>query len=153
MSNTFIPNRKDIRTFLAKLIRGGATDYAAVYRYENDDLAGQSPVLRIMSSGSNRPKITFQGQKCTMSFTLQSLVLYKDTENGWTPELAEDKLDDLEQQLGALLLNLELDQKSQVKSIEYAGATHVRRDVIQGKTYLGEYIPITVETQYGVKNL
>lgn len=153
MADVLIPNRKKIRAFLAKLIRGGGTGYVEVYPFENDDLEGQSPVLRIMSGTSFREPISFQGATCTLGFTLQSLVLYIDEENSWTPEKAEDKLDDLEHQLATVLLNTELPKQGQIKSIKQSAASRIRKDVIQGKTYLTEYIPIEVEAQYGAEIL
>ena len=146
-----IPNRKQVRDILASVIRGAGTDYQVVYPYQNDDLGGQSPVLRIMSSASNRPVSTFQGAFATFGFTLQSLVLYRDEQgtSAWTPDLAEDKLDDLEHQLAHVFLFSEWPQTGLIKSIQYAANTHIRRDVIQGKTYLAEYIPINVEAFYG----
>lgn len=153
MADTRIPNRKNVRYFLAKLLEGGAPGYTAIYPYENDDLGGKSPVLRIMSGTSLREPISFKGQTCTLGFTLQSLVLYIDDANNWTPQKAEDLLDDLEHQIATVILNVKFDQKAQIKSIQQAGASRIRKDVIQGKTYLTEYIPIEVEAQYGAENL
>lgn len=150
-TGVFIPNRKEIREILGNVIRGAGTAYQDVYTYQNDDLGGRSPVLRIMSSASDRPVKSFQGAFATFGFTLQSLVLYKDEQDTstWTPEKAEDKLDDLEHQLAQVFLFSEWPQTGRIKNIQYAANTHIRRDVIQGKTYLAEYIPITVEAFYG----
>ena len=151
----YIPNRGEVRKMLGNLVRGAASSYQRVDTYQSDDLAGESPILRIMSSGSYRPGQTFQGTSAKFHYTLQSLVLYKDEQdyNGvpstWTPENAEDTLDDLEMQLAAALFNQKFDRNQPIMSIEQASDSRIRKDVIQGKTYLVEYIPITVEVRYG----
>jgi hypothetical protein len=153
---TYVVNRKDVRYELAKHIEGGGTDFQEIYAYQTDNIKGESPVCRIMSSSTDRPKMTFKGVFAVFGFTVQVLVLFKDTQervgedsNTWTPQDAEDKLDDLEHQLSRVLFHMDINATSKIKSIEQAGPSRIRKDVVQGKTYLIEYIPVLVEAFYG----
>ena len=140
-----VPNRADVRRTLKSVIKGSATGIQTIYHYQAVDLKGESPVLRIMSASSERPPLTFKGRRSTFGVLLQLAVLSSDDDNNWTTENAEDTLDLIEAQLSQVLFKPQSWQGTAILTVNNNGPSIVRKDVIQGTTYLEELIPILVE--------
>jgi hypothetical protein len=141
------PNRSEARAALAALLEAGVTSAQAVYGYQADDFAGQSPVLCVTSRASERKRLTMgdtRGQ-AVFGYDLHTFVLYRDPQDPevWTPAQAEDALDQVEQEIFAVVL---ANPKTAAwRAIAYAEPTEARDTVIiGGVTYLHEVIPVAL---------
>ena len=143
--------RKSARKKLASMLRGGLTaQTATIYDHQARDLAGESPVIRVMSSGSLRPEQSFKGSRSQFGFTVQLLVLLNGNESDlnesgeiWNESDAEDALDDLEMLVQGILLDPDMFRPAGFDKVTTLTTT-IREDVIQGTVYLTELIPVTV---------
>ena len=132
---------------MKSIILGSGTAIQTIYTYAAEDLQGESPVLRIMSASAERPPLTFKGTRTKFGIFLQTLVLFKDEENDWTPANAEDTIDLVEAQIAQVIYNPATWNQTDILSITSGAPSTVRRDVVQGETYLQELIPIIVEVK------
>lgn len=95
-------NRKTYRQILATEI-GAALNTAnlvqATYGYPIGDFAAQSPVVTVISAGSDRRAEITGGTdaETVLAFAVDVFVLYADKATGWTEAHCEDRLDDIEQ--------------------------------------------------------
>jgi len=141
MVDIFTINRKDVRNFITStfLKSLNSVDTDSVFPYQTDDIEGRSPVLRLLGSGRDRPKSTMAGAYVIFYFTLQIMTLFTDED--WTPEDAENSIDDVEVELSSVFsptnslpsklgIHIELDRST------------IRKDVVGGETYLIEHIPL-----------
>jgi hypothetical protein len=136
-------NRKNLRQALATALTTALTSVQAVYRYQRGGFEGQTPVVRVMSMGSNRIRLTPLGSAAELYFLIQIWVLYTDTAAGWSEEQAEDRLDDIDAQLASWL---EGNRKStDWQAIDQTGRSFVQIVRFQGRPYLVEDVPVTVK--------
>lgn len=140
-------NRSVARKAFAELLEAEATSAQAVYDHQADDFAGQSPVICVTSAASERTRLTLadtRGQ-ATFAVDVHTFVLYRDPEDpeAWGPEQAEDALDQLEQEVAAVVLSNP--RTDAWKAIAYAEPTEARSVVeIGGVVYLHEVIPVAM---------
>jgi len=134
-------SRKDVRNFLANsyLKSLSRVDTESVFAYQAEDINGRSPVLRLLGSGRDRPVATFAGNYPEFFFTLQVLVIFSD--ENWTPEDAEDMLDDIEAELATMFTPANFPSTKLGIHIEL-GRSSIRKDVVSGETYLIEHFPL-----------
>lgn len=144
-----LPSRKDARYALAAILKGNLTkmDTTSVYPYQEDQIEGRSPVIRIMGSGRRREGISMRHVSSTFQFTIQLMVLFESKEDGWTSQNSEDKLDELSAEVDQVLLN-PLSYVNGITGIESLQSV-VRKDVVQGETFLIESIPIYMSVKSG----
>lgn len=135
-------SRKDVRQALAGVLATEVTSAQAVYRYQKAKLKGQTPVLCVTSAGSERPAMTMQGNGAVFRLDINVFVLYS-TKTTWTEEQAEDKLDDLEQEIAAVCAKY---RTSNVWAhLAYAEPSDARTPItLEGFTYLHEVIPVEI---------
>lgn len=136
-------NRKAVRAAIAALLTAGVPAAQQIYDHQADDFDGQSPVICITSASSLRERLTMSGSRATLVVDVHTFVLYRDVAAGWTPANAENALDDLEAQIGAVLLAntrhtawkmLAYDDRSEARDLALIGGT----------AYLHEVIPVAV---------
>jgi len=106
------------------------------------DLAGLTPLVAVLSSGSNREALTFQGTVPTFYLEVQVWVLQATT--GWTNAQAEDKIDEIE----ALIAGVCEDNVNTANwtRVTYTGRSIVRDQTVAGVQYYLEIIPLTIST-------
>lgn len=138
-----VSKREDVKDALSTLI-AGMTDFQTVHGSVVDDLEGETPVAVLLSSGSMRDRMTAQGLKSTFYYDLNMYVLYSSPDDDWTPEKAEDKMDDLESQIAAMIVDTSRATPNW-GSIAYVGRSNVVTILVKGKAYLREVIPLAVE--------
>lgn len=140
-----IPSRKDVRKGVADLLRANVTAAQVIYHYQEGDFGGASPVVRVTSAGSSRPRLTLRGQKTFFFLGIEVFVLYRDENNpsAWTPENAEDALDDVEQQVSQILIGSH--NTPLWNDITFEARSMIDTIVLGGVTYVYEVIPIQVE--------
>ncbi|MBW2559220.1 MAG: hypothetical protein JRE40_00045 [Deltaproteobacteria bacterium] len=134
-------SRKSVRNFLTStyLKSLSRVDVDSVFPYQSDDIEGRSPVLRLLGSGRDRPRSTFAGSYVEFYFTLQILVIFND--ENWTPEDAEDMLDDVEAELATVFTPINIPQATLGIMVELSRSS-INKHVINGETYLIEHIPL-----------
>lgn len=139
-------NRETARDALATLIStamvGTGKPVQTVYNYRPSDFGGQSPVVTVSSSGSQRPRMTFVGGQAHYFLQVDLFVLYND-QASWTEDLAEDRLDLIESTLAGIL---DANQRySPWEAIGYADRSQRVDVVVGGVEYMRESVPISVE--------
>ena len=144
MSSTPV-SRKVIREAIAAGLSVGVTSAQAVYSYAAADFDGQSPVVRVSSSSSERPQLTAAGIRSMMRFTVDVWVLLSDRD-GWNEQDAEDTLDTVEHEIITWMVgNQNTDNWT---SLQYDAPTTTFPAIIGGDTWLVEEITVRAEV-YG----
>lgn len=138
-------SRREVRQAIASLIRAQSTLAQAVYPYLPPDFAGSSPVITVTGAGSERPRITMRGVKTSFRLVVETFVLYSDPSATppWTPEDAENTMDDLEADIAVIVANNPTGECWNALSYETVSA--VSKVSIGGVAYLYEAIPLTAE--------
>lgn len=96
-------DRQEARDTFAALVTNRVTAAQAVYNYLAADFKGQSPVIVVASGGTHRVPMTLRGTRPRHFLNVYSFVAYADQGSEWTEQDSEDKLDELEAQLAALV--------------------------------------------------
>ena len=100
MSSGLVPvNRKGLRNDIVQSLALSVPSAQAVYGYLKSGFEGDSPVVRMMSAGSQRQEVgEAQGYESQLFFDLQILVLlYEEgADADAVAELASDQLDQVE---------------------------------------------------------
>lgn len=118
----------------------------AVYNHKVGDPKGRSPIVVVLSAGSDRQVTTFSTQSAVFYFEVQLWVLYADpgATPPWTEADAEDLLDLIEKEVSKVVHDNVVN--GVWKDINYTGRSTVL-DVatLGGDAYVLEKIPIGVE--------
>jgi hypothetical protein len=136
-------SRKTSRELLASLLTTGVTAAQAVYAYQVGDFGQLSPVLRVLSLGAARPSLTAEGNQSVFLLEVQVFVVNVDPDSGWTEQNAEDKLDEVEQQIADVIEDNDSNNGTW-NALEHAERSAVTKAVVGGETYLMESIPVAV---------
>ncbi len=132
-----IANRKKIRKKLAFILKGTMRSVQAITPYE-PIFEGQSPILFIISAGSNRGYLTKQGLNNEFYFDVHTMVLASQEDDGYTQENAEDLLDDIDAEF-ALFLNNNRECDGYWIAIDQVEMSNARTAVIEnGEKYIQE---------------
>lgn len=137
-----VASRAEAREALASLLSNSVEAAAEVHAHKAGDLAGKSPVLVVLSAKSGRPKLTNRGSRSEFFLEVHSFVLDALQDGSWTEAQAEDKLDEIEQQVAQAVANNQ--ENGDWNTIDYEGETKIREVIIGGNAYLEEIIPIKV---------
>lgn len=135
-------NRQTVREAVASLLEtemtGAGNPVQTVYEYRKD-FAPESPVILVLSAGSDRQKtITFDGaMKTDVRLEVLFFVLDADDNIGWTEQEADDRLDLVEKEFSDVLNdNFRILDKRRLVPEE--GFSEIFNVVIGGKAYLME---------------
>lgn len=138
-------NRKEVRRALAAGLSASMPTAQAVYGYQKSDFGQQSPVVRVYSSGAERPSMTAKGIRSKFFFTVEVWVLF-GKRAAWSEEDAEDAIDTLEQELIAWIA------ANQVTAwwthLEYARPSLMGVVTVGGMQYLVEEFSVAAQV-YG----
>lgn len=141
-------NRETCRDALAALLEAELVTnlgiVQAVYGYKVGDPQGQSPIVAVLSVGSDRQGVSFGENSAAFFFEIQIWVLYSDPDASWTEADAEDRLDLIEKEIGEVIEDNH--DTVQWTAVDYAGRSVVA-DVtaLGGAAYILEKIPLQVE--------
>ena len=134
--------RDNLASLLETALVGSGLPVKTVTASNVKKLDGKTPLVAILSSGTLRERMTFMGDHPTFYLDVQVWVLAEGT--GWTTAEAEDALDRIESIIaGVYDDNRGTDQWS---VLEYSGRTVVSEITVDGRRYLFERIPTTVQT-------
>ena len=134
--------RKDVREELDDLLTaalvGDGLPVKTVTSHKAEALEGATPLVVILSKGSDRERLTFQGDRATFEFLIQVWVLQEAT--GWTQAEAEDASDTIE----SLIAETFEDNRSgdEWEILQYAGQTQLFEASVAGVPYNVESIPV-----------
>lgn len=146
MSSGVAINRKVVREALGTQLGTALTSALQVYDYLYSRFDVESPIVRIVTDGSNRPPIYSEGIRSTFYYAVQFWVAYYEDGTPQVQSDAEDILDTLEyeftvwleaNQIGTLWTMVRVDGRSRVQTVQTRGAY-----------WIVETIPLAVEV-YG----
>lgn len=116
-----------------------------IYAYMRSGFAGASPVVRVLSGGSERPRDAHHGKPSFFFFTVQMWVLYFERGTPAQQAEAEDTLDALERELTAWMGDLSVRSNPGLwRDLGWVGASQVAVRPVQGHLYLVEDVQIEV---------
>lgn len=139
-------NRETARDALATLLTaalvGAGLPVKTVTNSNVKELEGLTPLVGVLSGGTMRERLTFQGDEATFYLEVQVFVLQAGT--GWTNAQAEDALDRIE----SLIAGVYEDNRGTANwaVLEYDGRSTVIEITVEGKLYFMERIPTVVRT-------
>lgn len=133
--------RDALVTLLEAALVGGGLPAKTVQGSKATALEGITPLVTVLSAGTERVALTYQGTQATFNYSILIWVLQTGA-GGWTLANAEDALDDIERRIaGVLESNLRTAEWSE---IDYSGPTRVADVAVAGVPYYVESIPIRV---------
>jgi len=137
-------NREAVRDGLVSVFADLVSDEVVqeVVGHRVSDPQGKTPIVAVLSDGTERIPFTFQGSRPVFHLVVQVLVLAEDA-SGYTEADAEDRLDLVEKSIAELI-----DANRQTalwNSISQAERGQVYDVSIGGHAYLLESIPYAVK--------
>lgn len=139
-------SRKTVREVIAAGLAANVPGAQAVYGYAKADFAGQSPIVRVMSTNVLRPQLAAQGIRSIMRFTVDVWVLLGDPATGWTESNAEDTIDTIEHEIVTWVTSNQ--NNGTWTSLLYDRETDIQPVVVAGEAWLVEEITLRAEV-YG----
>lgn len=116
-----------------------------IYDYMRSGFAGVSPVVRVLSAGSVRPRDPQHGKPSRFYYTVQLWVLYFERGDAGQQEAAEDTLDALEAELTAWLGDLAVRSNPGLwRDLGWFDASRIDVRQVAGHSYIVEDVPIEV---------
>lgn len=125
----------------AALVDPGTLPVQTVTGSKVTSLEGLTPLVSVLSAGTLRERLTFQGDIPTFSLEVQVWVRQACT--GWTNAQAEDALDEIE----ALIAGVYESNRGTAnwEVLEYTGPSRVVEMAVAGNGYYVERIPSAVK--------
>ena len=141
MSTSRKAARGALKTLLTAALVGVGLPVKTVVDSKVTDLSGLTPLVSVLSGGTLRDPLTFQGDHPTFGLEVQVWVLQEES-TGWTAAEAEDALDDIE----ALIAGVYESNRGTAnwEILEYDGPSSIREMAVAGIPYFVERIPTTV---------
>ena len=103
-----------------------------------ESLEGATPLVVVLSRGSERERLTFQGDRATFYMVIQTWVL--QSASGWTQAQAEDAIDSIEALIAA---TLEANRgTANWEILAYDGQSTILEAVVAGVPFYVETTPI-----------
>lgn len=133
-------SRDALVTLLDTALRGVGLPVKTVSGSKQVSLEGVWPLVVVLSKGSTRERMTFQGDRGVFEFSVQIWVAQSGI--GWTYADAEDALDEIE----ALIAEVyqDNDRTANWEILKYNGPTAVAEVTVGGVPYYVEAIPTQV---------
>jgi len=136
-------SRSVVRKAIAAALEAELTTVETVVNHQASTTGDTSPMLRVMSAGSDRPPSVSAGNVSSFYIILQAWVFYGTVEGQWTEAQAEDALDAIEQEIADWVDNNQ--QSPGVwKTIRYAQRSRVDTVQFEGEAWLVEDIILEV---------
>lgn len=134
--------RDALKALLEAQLVGVGLPVKTVTSSKNKSLDGQTPLVAVLSGGTERERLTFEGDKPTFYLEVQVWVLQEG--DGWTNAQAEDALDEIE----ALIANVYESARETANwaVLEYDDRSYVIEKESNGRLYYIETIPTKVLT-------
>jgi len=141
MSTSREAARDALVALLKTALKGAGLPVKTVTGSKVDDLSGLTPLVSVLSAGTLRQRLTFQGDIPVFSLEVQIWVRQECT--GWTNAQAEDALDRIESLIAGTYESNR--GTANWEALEYSGPTTVHEISVAGTAYYMERIPTTVK--------
>lgn len=142
MSTSRETARDALVTLLEAALVGTGLPVKTVTGSKPADLKGLSPLVCVLSAGSDRAPLTFTGDQST--FYLDVLVYVQQTDAGWTRAEAEDAMDSIEVLIAATY-ETNVRQSAIWDTLAYNDRTTVLDVSVDGVPFYVERIPTIVK--------
>ncbi len=143
-----VASRATVRKAIASQLKATGVMPSAqgnIYAYMYSGFAGASPVVRVMSGGSVRPRDRHHGVPSRFYYTIQIWVLAYERGDAAQQAAAEDTLDALEAELTAWLGDLTVRNSPGLwRDLGWLDASRIEVRTASGHQYIVEDIPIEV---------
>lgn len=136
-------SRKSARYALAEILAEACPQASEVRAYQPVSI-GPTPGVYIRSRSADRPPLTVRGKFTRFVFDIIIVVAQSSKNKMWTPEMAEDLLDDLEASVCEALSENRVVEGAW-DSINYAVPSVIEYYLDDGLPYLMEAIKVVVE--------
>lgn len=146
MGSTTAISRRTVREALGTQLTTALTSALAVYDYLYSKFDVESPIVRVVTAGSNRPPIHSEGIRSTFYYSLQFWVAYYEEGTEAVQQEAEDILDALEHEFVQWLADNQVSELWTMVTVD--GRSNVETVKTRGSYWIVEAIPIAVEV-YG----
>lgn len=146
MGSTTAISRRTVREALGTQLTTALTSALAVYDFLYSKFDVESPIVRIVTAGSNRPPIHSQGIRSTFYYAVQFWVAYYEDGTPSVQADAEDILDALEHEFVQWLESNQVSELWTMVTVD--GRSRVETVQTRGSYWILESIPIAVEV-YG----
>ncbi len=139
-------DRETVRDALATLLEtalvGTGLPAQAVYNYRCGDWQGASPVVEVVSKGSDRRRMTARGSRARFLMLVDVYVLYSD-EGTWGEDDAEDALDEIEHLIAGVVENNQV--TASWGALDYEDVSQRFDVTIGGHGYIWEQVTLGAE--------
>ena len=133
--------RDELVTLLTAALVGGGLPVKTVTGSKVTSLSGLSPLVSVLSAGTERTRLTYMGDIPIFSLEVQVWVLQETT--GWTNAQAEDAMDSIEALIAGVV---ESNRGGGVwEVLEYQNPSVVHEMEVAGTPYYMERIPLLVK--------
>lgn len=134
--------RDALATLFTTNLVGVGKPCQAVYSHKKGDFEGESPVLLILSTGSDRVQFGVGSLKyrTVFKFQLQLWVADADPESSWTEANVEDTVDTIEKEIGDTIADNRTNASWDY--LEHTGESTIIEATRKGKPYVVEIIPV-----------
>jgi hypothetical protein len=130
--------RDALATLLSAALVGSGLPCKTVSASKVETLEGATPLVMVLSRGSERVRLTFQGSRATFRYVIQSWVL--QSADGWTQAQAEDAVDSIEALIAGVI---EANQaQTNWETLDHDGQSSIVEAVVAGVPYYVETIPV-----------
>lgn len=133
--------RDALKTLLDTALVGEDLPVKTVTEHKAESLEGETPLVVILSRGTTRERLTFQGDRATFKFLVQVWLL-QESGDYWTQADAEDALDRIESLIADTFESNQ--QTDDWEILRYDGETRVFEAGVAGVPYYVESIPTEV---------
>ena len=135
--------RDALTALLSDALVGTGLPVQAIYGYQKGDFDGQSPVVLVLSGGSEREPFALNATHWENEFVFEVLVFVADADgSSWTDEDVENKVDEIEAIIAATVASNR--KTTNWSMLDYAEKTAVSSVTIAGNPYKMEVIPLKV---------
>jgi hypothetical protein len=138
MSTSRETARDDLVALLTTALVGTGLPVKTVTGSKVEDLVGITPLVSVLSKGSDRPPATFKGNRSTFLLEIQVFVL--QATSGWTNAQAEDAIDTIEN----IIAGVFEDNRTAERQFEYNGETTILEVAVASVPHYLEIIPTLV---------
>ena len=133
--------RDALVALLATALVGGGLPVKTVTGSKVESLQGLTPLVGVLPTGTLRERMTFQGDKPTFGYEIQTWVIQSAT--SWTFANSIDALDNIEARIAAVFEAAR--GTANWETIEYAEASSVLEIEVAGIPYYLERTPVLVK--------
>lgn len=134
--------RDALKTLLEAALVGDGLPCKTVTASKAETLEGLTPLVVILSRGSSRERLTYQGDRATFRLLVQVWLLQESGAN-WTQADAEDALDTIESIIADTYESNQ--QTTNWELLRYSDETRVFEATVAGVPYYVESIPTEIQ--------